>query len=85
MRGKDDQTPLTEITRSFSFKLNIGNYQSVDFFCCQKSECAFEDAEAVSKTLHDFCRRQVMEAVRHYQNPNLDDTRPAPTIKGGKQ
>ncbi len=67
MRGNNDTAPLTEITRSFSFKLNVGNYESRDFFCSQKGECTFEDAEAVSEALHDFCKRQVMKAVRAHE------------------
>jgi hypothetical protein len=67
MQGQDNHSPLTEIARSFSYKLNVGNYESRDFFCSQKSECTFDDAEAVSKALHDFCRKQVMAAVREYQ------------------
>ncbi len=70
MQGHDQQTPLTEIARSFSYKLNVGNYESRDFFCSQKSECTFEDAEAVSKALHAFCKKQVMEAVREYMDEN---------------
>lgn len=54
----------TEIARSFSYKLNVGNYESRDFFCSQKSECAWDDAEAVAKHLHDFCKRMVMQEVR---------------------
>lgn len=70
MQGKDDSTPLTEIARSFSYKLNCGNYESRDFFCSQKAECTFEDAEAVSAALHAFCKKMVMQAVREYKaNP----------------
>ncbi len=67
MQGKDNNQPLTEIARSFSYKLNVGNYESRDFFCSQKSECAWEDAEAVSKALHEFCRKQVLAAVAEYR------------------
>ena len=40
-----------EIARSFSYKLNVGNYESRDFFCSQKSECAIEESEEVSSAL----------------------------------
>ncbi len=56
-----------EIARSFSFKLNLGNYQSADFFCSQKSECSVEDAESASEALYQFCKKQVMKAVNDYQ------------------
>lgn len=67
MQGKNDQFPLTEIARSFSYKLNVGNYESRDFFCSQKSECTFEEAETVAEALHDFCKKQVMKAVAAYR------------------
>lgn len=63
----------TTITRSFSYKLNtelIGGprFESRDFFCCQSSECAIEDAAEVSSALHAFCKSQVLQAVREYRN-----------------
>lgn len=57
----------TEITRSWSYKLNMGNYESRDFFCSQKAECERKDAEAIAQSLHAFCKSQVMKAVREYQ------------------
>ena len=58
---------LTEISRSFSFKLNIGDYQNVEFFCNQKKSCPLEEAEATSKALYEFCRKQVMGEVREFK------------------
>lgn len=63
MTGQDNTKPLTEIVRSFAYKLNAGNYESRDFFCSQKSECSWDDAEAVSQALYEFCKRQVMQSV----------------------
>lgn len=60
-------TGLVEVARSFSYKLNCGNYESRDFFCSQKAECKADDADAVSEALHGFCKRQVMGAVADYQ------------------
>ena len=56
-----------EIARSFSFKLNVGNYESRDFFCSQKAECFPSEAEATSERIYQFCRMQVMKAVREYE------------------
>lgn len=58
-----------EIARSFSFKMSMqhygGNqYESQDFFCSQKSECAVEDAADVSEALYQFCKGEVRRAVR---------------------
>ena len=70
MQGNNDLKPLTEVARSFSFKLNVGNYESRDFFCSQKSECTYEDVEAVSEALHAFCKAQVLKAVREFKAEN---------------
>jgi len=59
-----------EIARSFSYKLNVGNYESRDFFCSQKQTCLEKDAEEVSKKLFKFCQRQVMCAVDQYCEEN---------------
>ena len=56
-----------EIVRSFSYKLNTGNYESRDFFCSQRAECKPAEAERVSELLYDFCKRQVMKAVQQYR------------------
>jgi hypothetical protein len=60
VRGK------VEVARSFSFKLNVGNYESRDFFCSQKIECDASEAEALSEQVHDFCVKQVRAAVGAY-------------------
>jgi hypothetical protein len=53
-----------EIVRSVSFKLNLGNYQSMDFFCSQKAQCAPADADNISADLYEWCYEQVMGSVR---------------------
>lgn len=70
MQGQNPATSLTEVTRSFSYKLNAGNYESRDFFCSQKSECTWDDVESVSNALHEFCKKQVMKAVADYKAQN---------------
>jgi len=55
-----------EVVRSFSYKLNVGNYESRDFFCSEKAQCKAEDAEHVSDLLYQFCKSQVLESVRDY-------------------
>ncbi len=56
-----------EIARSFSFKLNVGNYESRDFFCSQKKECYERDADETSQQLYDFCKSQVMRDVASFK------------------
>ena len=53
-----------EIVRSVSFKLNLGNYQSMDFFCSQKAQCAPDEADSVSASLYEWCYDQVMDSVK---------------------
>ena len=55
-----------EVARSFSYKLNCGNYESRDFFGSQKAECNAEDAEMTSEAIHGFCKSEVMKSVRSY-------------------
>lgn len=60
-----------EIARSFSFKMNVGNYESRDFFCSQKAECDAVDAETTSESVYQFCKSQVLKAVREYKEERL--------------
>ncbi len=64
---------LIEVTRSFSFKLNVGNYETRDFFCSQKAECLKDKAEETSRALHAFCMKQVMLDVAAYKNRIKND------------
>lgn len=61
-RRNHGQLPVS-ISRSFSFKLNLGNYQSMDFFSCQTTECLASEVPAKSEILHKFCKQEVMRAV----------------------
>jgi hypothetical protein len=64
---RETSQATVKITRSFSYKLNVGNYESRDFFCSQSGECAAADAEAVSADLQQFCIDQVLGAVKEYR------------------
>ena len=66
------ESQIVEITRSFSFKLNLGNYQSADFFCSQKAQARPEDAEEVSLSLYEFCYDQVMESVQEVRRKQAE-------------
>ena len=55
---------VVEVVRSCSFKLNLGNYQSFDFFCSQKAQCFPEEADQVSADLYEWCYDQVMASVK---------------------
>jgi len=65
--GAAPDTRLVEVVRSVAFKLNLGNYQSMDFFCSQKAQCPADEVNAVSADLYDWCYDQVMDSVRDVQ------------------
>ena len=55
---------MVEVTRSFSYKMNMGNYETRDFFCSQKKECPEPEAEATAKQLMDFCKKMVLRDIQ---------------------
>jgi hypothetical protein len=60
-------TAMISICRSFSMKLNLGNYESADFFASQRAECPAECAEEVSRDLDQFCMDEVAESIRTFK------------------
>ena len=54
---------IVEVVRSVSFKLNLGNYQSMDFFASQKAQCLPDEADQVSTDLYEWCYDQVMASA----------------------
>ena len=55
--------PHIEIARSFSYKYNVGNYESRDFFCSAKKEVKESEAENTSEALYAFCKKEVLKGV----------------------
>ena len=73
---------LVEVARSFSYKLNVGNFESRDFFCSQKAECLEKEAEKISEILYEFCKDEVMKSVNGYLIENIIQEKPAePPVK----
>jgi hypothetical protein len=62
---------LTEITRSYSRKLNIGNYETLDFFCSAKEEVPKNQAAKTSERLFQFCKKEVEKSVAEYHIEQL--------------
>jgi hypothetical protein len=52
-----------KITRSFSAKVNLGNYENVDISCSAQAVVPAEEMDAHSHGLYDFCRDQVRSEV----------------------
>jgi hypothetical protein len=55
-----------EIARSYSQKVNLGNYTTADFFMSAKSEVDESEVEKKSKELYDLCRREVEKSIEEY-------------------
>ena len=64
LSGSEPGARPVEGVRSVSFKLNLGNYQSMDFFCSQKAQCPPDEVDSVSTDLYDWCYDQVMASVK---------------------
>ena len=64
MPGDAEPTRSIEIVRSFSFKLNLGDYQSADFFCSRKEQATAETVDEISASIYEWCYEEVMESVR---------------------
>ena len=61
---------LVEICRSFSYKLNLGNFTNADFFASAKSTSLEKEAEKTSQSLYTFCKEQVVKDVNNYLKNN---------------
>lgn len=56
---------VVEVTRSYSKKVNLGNYQSEDYFCSRKAEVAEgDDVEEISNWLAYQCKVDVESSIR---------------------
>ena len=67
-----EKEKLVEIARSFSYKHNLGNFQSCDFFCSQKAEVPEAEAEETSHKLYLFCKGQVAKALSEFLKTGLE-------------
>jgi hypothetical protein len=52
-----------KITRSFSAKVNLGNYENVDISCSAQAVVPAEQTHSTSDELYSFCRGQVRKEV----------------------
>jgi len=77
---------LTEIVRSFSRKINLGNYETLDIFCSQKLEVPLKEAEQASKEAFEFCKKEVMKSVLdERRNQELKDIQPSQETRTAKE
>ncbi len=65
-----------KITRSYTRKLNTGNYETQDFYCEMEQECKAELGNVaimeVSGALHSFCKQEVEKSIEEYLHPRID-------------
>ena len=55
---------VTEVTRSYTRKVNLGNYESEDFFCARKAEVRpWDDVQAISNWIHYECKIDVESLI----------------------
>lgn len=66
-KARKPKEATIEIARSFSFKLNAGNFESRDFFCSAKKECKESEAEATSEALYEFSKGEVVKSVNRWK------------------
>ena len=70
---------LISITRSFSYKKSLGNYQMADFFCSQTAECKESDAEKTSEALYQFTKKEVVKSLNEFEKNGLLEPQPPQT------
>ena len=71
---------MTKIIRSFSYKLNTGNYTTRDFFCSQEVDCEEENKTQVSEAVYQWCKEEVIKSVNSYLK-ELAEAKKAEEIK----
>lgn len=66
MANKEGDVRSVEVVRSFTRKINLGNYESADFFCSVKDTCHPDRVEALSEQLHDIAEDEVNKSIDAY-------------------
>src|SRR3990167_7556966 len=68
---KKKKEKIIEICRSFSQKLNTGNYTTADFFASFKQEALESEAVEVSEKLLKFAQDEVEKSVNNFKVENI--------------
>lgn len=53
-----------KITRGFSAKISLGNYENVDVSCSAEAVVPAEEIDAHSGYLYNFCHNQALRRLR---------------------
>jgi hypothetical protein len=70
--GEINTELMCEIARSYSRKVNLGNYETIDIFCSRKEEVPMSEAEETSKRLFEFCRAEVEKNIGDYLESKME-------------
>jgi len=54
---------VVEVARSCSRKVNLGNYETIDYFCSRKEEVVISKVTEKSAELAEWCKQEVMKDV----------------------
>lgn len=67
MKKKIKKGKEVEVTRSFSLKINLGNFEMAEFFAAQNAYCAPKDAEKIGEALHEFVKGEVVKSANKFK------------------
>ena len=66
-----------EICRSYSRKVNLGNFENIDFFCSAKQEVPEQDFKKASQKLTKLCEQEVEFDIQAYYTAKEEAKRKA--------
>lgn len=61
-----------EISRSFSRKVQIKQFEPVEVFCSAKAEVDPKNAEEASKRLFSFCKSEVINSITEIKEKGVE-------------
>src|SRR3990167_4237207 len=73
------------ITRSYSEKLSLGNYQTADFGATRTMEVDLEVSDKQSDLLFKLCQMEVKEAIEIAKFKQANDRKPLESAKVGSK
>src|SRR5688572_19249847 len=62
---------ITEISKSFGFKKNLGNYEMADFFASVKAEVSEDEIMEASQKLQEIVKDAVRKDIQAFKEPKV--------------